>query len=141
MKNTTMTMSKFLISILLSALPFVAAAERPNVIFIITDDQGYGDMGFTGNPFIKTPNLDELAKESVWLEDYHVAPSCSPTRGSLLTGRWTNRVGTWHTFFTRAMMYEDEVTLADHFQAAGYATGMFGKWHLGDHYPLSLIHI
>ncbi|MGI9241839.1 MAG: arylsulfatase [Verrucomicrobiales bacterium] len=107
----------------------------PNVVFVITDDQGYGDLGFTGNPVIKTPHLDKLAGESVWLDDYHVAPSCSPTRSALLTGRWTNRTGVWHTFFARAMMYEDEVTLADHLRAAGYATGMFGKWHLGDHYP------
>ncbi|MBC8325071.1 MAG: arylsulfatase [Verrucomicrobia subdivision 3 bacterium] len=109
--------------------------KSPNVVFVITDDQGYGDLGFTGNPIIKTPHLDKLAAESVWLEDFHVAPSCSPTRASMLTGRWTNRTGVWHTFFARAMMYEDEVTIADHFQAAGYSTGMFGKWHLGDHYP------
>jgi len=113
----------------------VAGADRPNVVFVITDDQGYGDLGFTGNPVIKTPHLDRLAQQSVWLKDYHVGPSCSPTRSSLLTGRWTNRTGVWHTFCARAMMYEDEVTIADHFQPAGYATGMFGKWHLGDHYP------
>lgn len=112
-----------------------AHADKPNVVFIITDDQGYGDMGFTGNTVIQTPHMDKLAQESVWLEDYHVAPSCSPTRGALMTGRWTNRVGTWHTFFTRAMMHDDEVTIADHFQAADYSTGMFGKWHLGDHHP------
>ncbi|PHS03530.1 MAG: arylsulfatase, partial [Blastopirellula sp.] len=113
----------------------VVAKQPPNVVFVITDDQGYGDLGFTGNPVLKTPHLDILAGESVWLEDFHVAPSCSPTRSSMLTGRWTNRTGVWHTFFARAMMYEDEVTIAEHFQAAGYATGMFGKWHLGDHYP------
>ena len=112
-----------------------AAEQPPNVVFVITDDQGYGDLGFTGNPVIQTPHLDKLAGESVWLEDFHVAPSCSPTRSSMLTRRWTNRTGVWHTFFALAMMYEDEVTIADHFQAAGYATGMFGKWHLGDHYP------
>jgi len=111
------------------------AAEPPNVVVVLTDDQGYGDLGFTGHPVLQTPNLDKLAGESVWLEDFHVAPSCSPTRSSMLTGRWTNRTGVWHTFFARAMMYADEVTIADHFQAAGYATAMFGKWHLGDHFP------
>lgn len=121
--------------ILLSNGATFAAEQLPNVVFVITDDQGYGDLGFTGNPIVKTPHLDKLAGESVWLEDFHVAPSCSPTRSSMLTGRWTNRTGVWHTFFARAMMYADEVTIADHFQAAGYATGMFGKWHLGDHYP------
>ena len=120
---------------LLAPCSTLAAEQSPNVVFVITDDQGYGDLGFTGNPVIKTPHLDKLAGESVWLEDFHVAPSCSPTRSSMLTGRWTNRTGVWHTFFARAMMYEDEVTIADHFQAAGYSTGMFGKWHLGDHYP------
>ena len=120
---------------LLAPCSTLAAEQSPNVVFVITDDQGYGDLGFTGNPVIKTPHLDKLAGESVWLEDFHVAPSCSPTRSSMLTGRWTNRMGVWHTFFARAMMYEDEVTIADHFQAAGYSTGMFGKWHLGDHYP------
>ena len=129
--------SKILLTFFLLFFLLRIHAEKsyPNVVFIITDDQGYGDLGFTGNPIIQTPHLDQLAKESVWLTDFHVAPSCSPTRSSLLTGRWTNRTGVWHTFFARAMMYEDEVTLADHFRAAGYSTGMFGKWHLGDHYP------
>ena len=132
MKNNSRILQVLLCVLCLSV---ARAADRPNVVFVITDDQGYGDLGFTGNPIIKTPHLDKLAGESVWLEDFHVAPSCSPTRSSMLTGRWTNRTGVWHTFFARAMMYEDEVTIADHFQAADYATGMFGKWHLGDHYP------
>ncbi|MFC5050321.1 arylsulfatase [Rubritalea spongiae] len=128
-------MKKLLSTLALAAASMLCSAERPNVVFVITDDQGYGDMGFTGNSVIQTPHMDKLAKESIWLEDYHVAPSCSPTRGSLMAGRWTNAVGTWHTFYTRAMMHDDEVTIADHFQAADYSTGMFGKWHLGDHYP------
>ena len=99
------------------------------------DDQGYGDLGFHGNPVLKTPNLDQLAGESVRLTDYHVAPTCSPTRSALQTGRWTNRTGVWHTIMGRSLLREDEVTLGQVFRDAGYATGMFGKWHLGDNYP------
>ena len=65
----------------------------PNIVIVITDDQGYGDLGCTGNPVIKTPHTDKLARESVWLTDYHVAPTCSPTRAALMSGHWTNRTG------------------------------------------------
>ena len=109
--------------------------DRPNVVLVITDDQGYGDLGFHGNPVLKTPNLDQLAGESVRLTDYHVAPTCSPTRSALQTGRWTNRTGVWHTIMGRSLLREDEVTLGQVFRDGGYATGMFGKWHLGDNYP------
>ncbi len=110
-------------------------ADRPNVVLVITDDQGYGDLSFHGNPTLKTPNLDALAGESVRLTDYHVAPTCSPTRSALQTGRWTNRTGVWHTIMGRSLLRENEVTLGQVFQDAGYNTGMFGKWHLGDNYP------
>jgi arylsulfatase B len=70
-----------------------AAKEKPNIVIVITDDQGYGDLGCTGNPVIKTPHTDKLANESVWLTDYHVAPTCSPTRAALMSGHWTNRTG------------------------------------------------
>ena len=101
-------------------------------VIVITDDQGYGDLGYTGNPIIKTPNIDKLASESSGLSDYHVGPTCSPTRCSLLTGRWTNRTGVWHTIMGRSMLRENEVTVAQMLSNGGYATGMFGKWHLGD---------
>jgi arylsulfatase A-like enzyme len=107
----------------------------PNVVLVITDDQGYGDLSCLGNPVLKTPNLDKLYAESVRLTDYHVAPTCSPTRAALLTGRWSNRTGVWHTIMGRSMLRENEVTMGQIFQDAGYATGMFGKWHLGDNYP------
>lgn len=110
------------------------AAARPNVVIVITDDQGYGDLACHGNPVIKTPNIDKLYSESTVLTDYHVAPTCSPTRAALLTGHWTNRTGVWHTIQGRSMIRENEVTLGQHF-AKDYATGMFGKWHLGDNYP------
>ncbi|QDV84703.1 arylsulfatase [Stieleria sp.] len=118
----------------LGLVPAVQAA-RPNVILIMSDDQGYGDLGCTGNPIIKTPNIDKLASESSGLRDYHVAPTCSPTRCSLLTGHWTNRTGVWHTIMGRSMLRENEVTVGQMFADAGYETGMFGKWHLGDNYP------
>jgi arylsulfatase A-like enzyme len=109
--------------------------KQPNVVIVITDDQGYGDLGCTGNPVIKTPHLDRLANESVWLTDYHVAPTCSPTRAALMSGHWTNRTGAWHTIMGRSMLREDEGTLGQFFKDAGYQTGMFGKWHLGDNFP------
>ncbi len=103
--------------------------------FIITDDQGYGDLGHTGNPIIRTPHIDNLADESSNLTDYHVAPTRSPARAALLTGRWTDRTGVWHTVNGRSMLRENEVTLAQMLKDAGYAAGYFGKWHLGDNYP------
>lgn len=112
-----------------------SAADKPNVVIIITDDQGYGDISSHGNPILKTPHLDALAAESVRLDDYHVAPTCSPTRCALLTGHWTNRTGVWHTIMGRSMLRENEITIGDIFGDNGYATGMFGKWHLGDNYP------
>ena len=87
------------------------------------------------HPTLKTPNLDSLAAQSVRLDDYHVAPTCSPTRCAFLTGHWTNRTGVWHTIMGRSMLRKNEVTLGQIFKDAGYATGMFGKWHLGDNYP------
>lgn len=110
-------------------------ADRPNVVIVITDDQGYGDLSCHGNPVLKTPEIDELYEESVRLTDYHVSPTCSPTRAALLTGHWTNRTGVWHTIMGRSMIRENEVTMGQVFKDAGYATGMFGKWHLGDNYP------
>lgn len=109
--------------------------EKPNVIIIMTDDQGYGDLGFHGNEIIKTPNMDKLFGESVQATNFHVSPTCTPTRGALMTGRYSNRVGTWHTIAGRSLLYEDETILSQIFAANGYSTGMFGKWHLGDNYP------
>lgn len=111
------------------------AAGQPNIVFVITDDQGYGDLGCNGHPFVKTPHLDKLHGESVALDDYHVAPTCSPTRCGLLTGHWTNRTGVWHTINGRSMLRENEITLSQLLKDNGYATGMFGKWHLGDNFP------
>lgn len=116
-------------------LPSTQSAEKPNVVIVITDDQGYGDLSCHGNPILKTPQIDNLYGESVRLKDYHVSPTCSPTRSAFLTGHWTNRTGVWHTIMGRSMLRENEVTMGQVFKDAGYATGMFGKWHLGDNYP------
>lgn len=109
--------------------------EKPNVILVITDDQGYGDLACHGNPWIKTPHLDELWEISVRFTDFHVSPTCAPTRASLVTGRYNNRTGVWHTVTGRTLLRENEVTMAEVFKDNGYATAMFGKWHLGDNYP------
>ena len=131
----TLTLRLFLQTIAVLMLWGNCVSAQTNVVFVITDDQGYGDLGCTGNPIIKTPHIDQLASESSGLSDYHVAPTCSPTRCSLLTGHWTNRTGVWHTIMGRSMLRENEVTIGQMFKNAGYETGMFGKWHLGDNYP------
>jgi arylsulfatase B len=125
-----------LLCVSLALIPAVQAADtRPNIVLVMSDDQGYGDLGSTGNSLIKTPHLDRLAAESSQLTDYHVAPTCSPTRAALLTGHWTDRTGVWHTVNGRSMLRENEVTLGQLLKEHGYATGMFGKWHLGDNFP------
>lgn len=111
-------------------------ASRPNIIVIMPDDMGYGDLAVTGNPVIRTPYLDRLAGESAWLTHFYVSPVCSPTRASLMTGRYNYRTRVVDTFKGRSMMEPDEVTVAEMLREAGYATGIFGKWHLGDHYPM-----
>lgn len=134
-----MSISKILLYLPMLALFATAqlanGADRPNVVIVITDDQGYGDLSCHGNPILKTPALDKLHSESVRLTDYHVSPTCSPTRSAFVTGHWTNRTGVWHTIMGRSMLRENEVTMGQIFKDAGYATGMFGKWHMGDNYP------
>lgn len=117
----------------------VEGPERPNILFIITDDQGWGDLACHGNPIIRTPNLDRLASQGVELTRFHSSPVCSPTRASLMTGRYNYRTGAVDTYMGRSMMHADEMTLAEMLQRGGYATGIFGKWHLGDNYPLRAI--
>ncbi len=109
---------------------------RPNVILIMVDDQGYGDIAAHGNPVLKTPHLDQLHSQSVRLTNYHTDPTCSPTRSALMTGRYSTRTGVWHTINGRSMMHTDEYTMAEYFKDNGYRTGMFGKWHLGANAPL-----
>ncbi|MCX7006718.1 MAG: arylsulfatase, partial [Kiritimatiellaeota bacterium] len=108
------------------------AAKRPNVVLFLADDQGYGDLGYHGNPHVKTPQLDTFAREAVELANFHVSPVCSPTRASLMTGRYNFRTGVCDVFGAATHMDPAEVTVAETLRAAGYATGLFGKWHLGD---------
>ena len=108
---------------------------QPNVVFVITDDQGYGDLGCHGNPILRTPHLDRMHAESVRLTDFHVGPTCAPTRAGLLTGHYANSTGVWHTIGGRSLLRKNETSMATFFARSGYVTGMFGKWHLGDNYP------
>ncbi len=114
------------------------AGKKPNIVFVLTDDQGYGDISAHGNPILKTPNLDRLHAEGVRFTDFHVSPTCSPTRAALLTGRHEFKNGVTHTILERERLDPKATTLAQVLKAAGYTTGIFGKWHLGDepdHWP------
>ena len=108
---------------------------RPNIVFVLTDDQGYGDLGCHGNSAIRTPCLDRFHQDAVRFTDYHVGSTCAPTRAGLLTGHYCNSAGVWHTIGGRSLLRADEWTLADALTGAGYRTGHFGKWHLGDSPP------
>ncbi len=125
---------------MLSTLPTALIAQkrpkRPNIIVILTDDQGYGDLSLHGNTHLATPHMDSIAKEGAQFTRFHSSPVCSPTRSSLLTGRYNYRTGVVDTYLGRSMMRPQEITVAEMLKTAGYRTGIFGKWHLGDNYPL-----
>ncbi len=108
------------------------SGSRPNIVFILTDDQGYGDLSCHGNPVLRTPNLDRLHRESVRFTDFHVSPTCAPTRAALMTGRHEFRNGVTHTINERERLTLKATTIAQVLKSAGYTTGIFGKWHLGD---------
>jgi arylsulfatase A-like enzyme len=112
-----------------------AQQERPNVILILTDDQGYGDLGITGNPLIKTPVIDNFARNSIRFNNFYVCPVSAPTRSGLMTGRYFLRTGVRDTYNGGAIMASDEITIAEMLKQVGYTTAVFGKWHLGDNYP------
>lgn len=112
-----------------------ATDKNPNVILILTDDQGIGDLGCLGNPWLKTPNIDAFHQDAVRMTDFHVSPLCTPTRAAIMTGRYPINNGTWATFKGRDALSEGANTMADVFKQNGYKTGIFGKWHLGDNYP------
>jgi arylsulfatase A-like enzyme len=129
-----------LASLTLALAPHASAAEpallqRPNIILVMTDDQGYGELACHGNPIIRTPNLDQFHRDSVRFTDFHVSPTCSPTRCALMTGRHEFSSGVTHTIMERERMSLKATTIAQVLQSAGYTTGIFGKWHLGDEDP------
>jgi arylsulfatase len=130
-----------ILALLLAGIAVPGAREglgrpaAPNLILVITDDQGYGDLSCHGNPVVKTPHIDRLHAESVRLTDFHVSPTCAPTRCSIMTGRHEFKSGVTHTIHERERMSLKAVTFVQLLKSAGYATGIFGKWHLGDEAP------
>jgi arylsulfatase A-like enzyme len=138
-KDTTL---KTLLTLLSLSFAFTGLARPqtpatpPNIIVVLTDDQGYGDIGVHGNDKIRTPNLDRFAREATEFTRFYVSPVCSPTRASLMTGRYYYRSGVIHTSRGAAKMHGDELTIAELLKDSGYRTGIFGKWHLGDTYPM-----
>jgi arylsulfatase A-like enzyme len=112
--------------------PAELAGSKPNILFILTDDQGFGDLSANGNPILKTPNIDKLRGESVRFSDFMVSPTCAPTRSAIQTGRHEFRNGITHTILERERMNLKAITIAQVLQDAGYTNGIFGKWHLGD---------
>jgi arylsulfatase A len=124
-----------LLLLFLALVVAAPAATRPNVLVILTDDQGYGDFGFTGNQQLDTPNLDRLAAQSVRFERFYVNPLCAPTRAALLTGRYAMRGGVQGVSRGEETMRAEEITLAEVLREAGWQTGLFGKWHNGENFP------
>lgn len=127
-----LTVSLFFLTFISGSSATELVSERPNIVLIMPDDMGYGDIQFHGNPIIQTPNLDALARESFRFTDFHVSPTCAPTRSALMTGRHEFRNGITHTILERERLNLEATTLAEFLVSQGYQTGIFGKWHLGD---------
>ena len=121
-----------ILSLIFSTGIITAAAAQPNIILVLTDDQGYGDVGIHGHPYLKTPHLDKFAQESVRFDNFYVSPSCSPTRAALLTGKHEFLSGVTHTVQPREKLSLDSSILPQMLATAGYKTGFIGKWHLGN---------
>src|SRR6266542_2909603 len=112
-----------------------ASSERPNIIIVMADDVGYGDYACLGNPIIHTPAADAFFKQSMRFTDFHVSPTCAPTCAALMTGRHEFKNGVTHTIYERERLSLKATTIAQVLKPAGYTTGIFGKWHLGDSAP------
>jgi arylsulfatase A-like enzyme len=128
-------MRRFLTMLVLFAVFVPSAAAKPNVVVILADDQGWGDLSVNGNENLRTPNVDSLAKDGARFEGFFVQPVCSPTRAEFLTGRWHPRCGVHGVSTGGERLNLDERTIAEAFKSAGYATACFGKWHNGSQYP------
>ena len=111
------------------------SAKKPNVVIILTDDQGWGDLSLSGNKNLSTPHIDSLARDGASFEKFYVCPVCSPTRAEFLTGRYHQRSGVYSTSAGGERLDLDESTIAETYRSGGYSTGAFGKWHNGMQYP------
>ncbi len=130
MINRLFLFALFLAPFLAQAKPLAGA--RPNIVVVITDDQGMGDLSCMGNEVVRTPHIDAFYEKSVRFTDFHVSPTCAPTRAAIMSGQAPFKVGVTHTIMQRERMALDILTLPEALQSAGYKTGLFGKWHLGD---------
>ncbi len=128
-------LADFMFLLVIVATSVTQAGDRPNVLVILSDDQGWGDLSVHGNTNLQTPNIDSLARDGALFERFFVCPVCSPTRAEFLTGRYHARSGVYSTSAGGERMNLDETTMAEMFRSAGYATGAFGKWHNGMQYP------
>lgn len=136
MKNYTQSLIGSVIVILSLLNHNLQAQDKPNIIIMMSDDQGYGDIGAHGNPYLKTPHIEAIGKEGVEMTHFFTYPNCSASRAALITGRYPYRTGVTAVTQVDHFMHTDEITIAEILSENGYRTGIFGKWHLGDNAPM-----